>query len=60
MKKIWILLLSLMLLLSFTAACQADAPVQTEGIEVPVVTNMKQFEIPDNEALRFVREQQLC
>ena len=56
MKKIWILFLSLMLLLSFTAACQADAPVQTEGIEVPVVTNMKQFEIPDNEALRFVRE----
>lgn len=42
------------------AACAApglaDLPVQTEGITVPVIEDMKKFDIPDNDAMALMRE----
>ena len=34
----------------------ADAPKQTEGVTVPVYDNMKQHDVPENEAMAFMRE----
>lgn len=34
----------------------ADTPVQTEGITVPVIDDLKKFEIPDNEAMALLRD----
>ena len=34
----------------------ADLPVQTEGIEIPVIEDLKQFRIPDNEAMALLRD----
>lgn len=42
------------------AACAApglaDLPVQTEGITVPVIEDMKKFDIPDNDAMALMRD----
>ncbi len=56
MLKRTILCLLLACCLLFQATALAAAPVQTEGITVPVMENMKQYEIPDNEAMAFVRD----
>ena len=53
MKKILSILLFLALLLPM--ACLAEAAHVSE-ITVPVIEKMKQFVIPDNEALSFVRD----
>jgi endoglucanase len=34
----------------------ADPPVQTEGITVPVINDLKKFDIPDNEAMALLRD----
>ena len=34
----------------------AEPPVQTEGITVPVIEDLKKFEIPDNEAMALLRD----
>ena len=54
-RKLCTLILILIMLLS-TASSLAATPVQTEGITVPVIDQMKEFELPDNEALAFVRD----
>lgn len=56
MRKTRILGALLLLFMFFQAtAGLAAAPVPTEGITVPVITNMKEFEIPDNEAMALMR-----
>ena len=34
----------------------ADAPVQTEGITIPVIEDLKKFDIPDTDAMALVRD----
>ena len=53
MKKILSVILAMMILIS-AAVCFAENG--TDGITVPVITEMKRFDIPDNEAMRFTRE----
>lgn len=56
MKKITsIILVLIMLLLSFSA-CMAEAAEETgsDAIQIPVISEMKRFEIPDNDAMRFI------
>ena len=55
MKKIIAILCALAMILS-AASCMAEVAEAPEEINVPVIEEMKQFDIPDNEALRFVRE----
>jgi len=56
MKRMkWIPLLLVFCLL-FQAAALADAPAPTEGITVPVMEGMKDFEVPENDALALVRD----
>ena len=38
------------------AAAAAEPPVRTVGINIPVINDIKEFEIPDNEALAFLRD----
>ena len=62
MKKSWFCL-AVALLMMIMGACFAEGAekqaqlTQTEGIVIPVFNeeNMKKFEIPDNEAMRFIR-----
>ena len=57
MKKLLSVILALILLMLAASACSAEPAANDSGdIEIPVITEMKRFEIPDNEALRFVRE----
>ena len=56
MKKNIFLCLLLACCLLFQAASMAAAPVQTEGITIPVMEGMKDYGIPENEALAFVRD----
>ena len=49
MKTRFSLLIALLLVLCMTAACA------TEAIEIPEITNFTQFEIPDNEAMAFLK-----
>ena len=57
MKKKALFCLILAFCLLFQAAASfAAAPVQTEGITVPVMENMKEYEIPENDALALVRD----
>ena len=51
-KKIALLVLAVMLAV---AAATAE-PAESISVTIPVIGNMKQFEIPDNEAFRFMRE----
>ena len=60
MLKRTILCLLLACCLLFQATALAAAPVQTEGITVPVMENMKQYEIPDNEAMALLRDMTCC
>lgn len=57
MRKRSAITLSLILamILFLVPAC-ADAPVQTEGITVPVIENMKQFNIPENDAMALMKD----
>ena len=50
MKIRWSMLIALLLVLCMTAACA------TENIEMPEITGFYQFEIPDNEAMTFLKE----
>lgn len=57
MKRLLSVILALILLMLAASACSAEPATEISGeIEVPVITEMKRFEIPDNEALRFIRE----
>lgn len=55
MKKMISLMLILILALSAVSAL-ADPPVQTEGIEIPVIDDIKKFEIPDNDAMALMKD----
>ena len=54
-KTLAALLLALCLIVS-AAAGLAEPPVQTEGITIPVIEDMKKFEIPDNDAMAFLKD----
>ena len=56
MKKIFAMLLALLMVLSLASSCIAEAAEALSGISVPVITQMKKFDIPDNDAMRFMRE----
>ena len=55
MKTTISLFLILILALGAVSAL-ADAPEQTEGIEIPVIEDLKQFEIPDSEAMALMKD----
>ena len=57
MKKIRLMaaLVVFVLLLS-AAAGLAEPPVQTEGIIVPEIEDLKKYDIPDNEAMALLRD----
>ena len=44
-RRIAMLLLTLAMII-YSASCLADLPVQTEGITIPVIEDMKEFKIP--------------
>ena len=54
-RKVWALLLALSLMMTATAGL-AEPPVQTEGITIPVIGDMKKFEIPENDAMAFMAD----
>ena len=54
-KRLFSLILALVFVICAVPAL-ADQPVQTEGITVPVIDDLKKFEIPDNEAMAFLRD----
>ena len=49
------LLLALCLMFSIAAGL-AEPPVQTEGIVIPVLDDLKKFEIPDNDAMKLLKD----
>ena len=49
------LLLALCLIFSIAAGL-AEPPVQTEGIVIPVLDDLKKFEIPDNDAMKLLKD----
>ena len=51
-KRLIPILLALLILLSLCSCSSGDS---SSSVTVPVIDAMKQFELPDNEALRFVR-----
>ena len=55
MRKLAALFLALTMVICAISAL-ADPPVQTEEITVPVIGDLKQFDIPDNEAMAFLRD----
>lgn len=57
-KRTWIVLLLLLCaaMTAFAGCAMAEAAPAEEKIDIPVIDNMKKFEIPDNEAMRFVAE----
>ena len=58
MKKQWLtrmLIVCLAVLWCFSAGAETELK-QTEGIEIPVIDKMKDFDIPENEAMAFVRD----
>ena len=44
------------MLIALLLACLMTAACATEGIEIPEITGFTQFEIPDNEAMAFLKE----
>ena len=54
-KKLSAFILAFIMVFS-AAACLAEKPVQTEGITVPVIEDLKKFDIPDNEAMALMRD----
>ena len=55
MLKKWICL-ALCLLLVGSVALAENELTPTEGIVIPVIDNLKKFDIPDNEAMAFVKD----
>ena len=56
MKKIAAMLCALIMMLGLISSCIAEAAEETDSVHVPVIGDMKKFDIPDNEAMRFMRE----
>ena len=54
-NAVYALILALCMVIS-AAGGLAEPPVQTEGIVIPVIDDIKQFDIPDNEAMAFMRD----
>ena len=54
-KALWILILVLSLVTGAVSGL-AEPPVQTEGITIPVIDDLKEFNIPDNEAMALLRD----
>ncbi len=55
MRKISVMLCILLTAMVFIASCSGETAAEAGGITIPEIP-MKQFDIPDNEGLRFVRE----
>lgn len=55
-RQITACLLTLVLLVCSFGAGQAEPPVQTDGVMVPVIEDLKKFEIPENEAMTFLTD----
>ena len=53
MKKAISFLTILILLLCIASYGTAEKPVRTEGIDIPVFTDMKKFDLPDTDAMAF-------
>ena len=53
MKKAISFLTMLILLLCIASSGTAEKPVRTEGIDIPVFTDMKKFDLPDTDAMAF-------
>ena len=56
MKHRMISLMLILFLLSTAGTSLAEPPVQTEGITIPVIEEMKRFELPDNEAMALLKD----
>ena len=56
MKKVTALLCTIMMILAASVSGQAMAENGDKTIVIPVIEAMKKFELPDNEAMRFMRE----
>lgn len=56
MKKTIALLCALLMMLAAVSSCMAEAAENLNEITIPVIEAMKRFELPDNEALRFVKD----
>ena len=57
MRKIISVIITLALLMISAAACYSEPAADMNGsIDVPVITEMKRFELPDNDALQFTRK----
>lgn len=54
-RRLCALILTLALVIS-TVPGLADMPVQTEGITIPVIEDLKKFTIPDNDAMALLRD----
>ena len=54
-RKLFAMIIALSLLIC-AVPVQADVPVQTEGITVPVIDDIKTYEIPDNDAMATLRD----
>ena len=54
-RKLYVLILAIAMVICAVPA-QADLPEQTEGITVPVIDDLKEFTIPDNEAMALMRD----
>ena len=57
MKKIRVMAALVVFVLLLSAASGlAEPPVQTEGIIVPEIEDLKKYDIPDNEAMALLRD----
>ena len=56
MLKKWTCIISALLLLWMMPVNAETELTVRDGIEVPAIDNMKEFDIPQNEAMAFVRE----
>ena len=54
-RRLCALILTLALVIC-TVPGLADMPVQTKGITIPVIEDLKKFEIPDNDAMALLRD----
>ena len=54
-RRIAVLILTLAMII-YSASCLADPPVQTEGITIPVIEDMKEFKIPETEAFALMKD----
>ena len=56
MKRMIAILCILVLALATAGSCMAEAAEKISAVDIPVIEAMKKFDIPDNEALRFMRD----